>query len=322
MIDSLDYKSEGENIMPKKKKKPAEFRFYEVPQDESVLALMGSKWIQVYGENIDNMHFHNLLEIGYCHYGDGDLVIEEDMYRFGAGMISCIPANFLHVTKSDTDVRAFWEYIYINPEDILRQWGKSTQEIRDIMESVSKKSFFIKADDSPIIVTLIRSIFEEMQHKGEHYRECVRGIAYSLLFEIARFNGRGTGQSIGKNISLQLQSAIEYVEKNYPNNFKIADLANECHMSETHFRRIFQEKMNMTPVEYVNFVRVKKACELIDKTDISMEDVAEKVGFVTPSTFNRNFRRIIGTSPYQWKKRPDNHEGKLLEYKISALKGW
>ena len=100
------------------------------------------------------------------------------------------------------------------------------------------------------------------------------------------------------------------------------DLAQQCHMSETHFRRIFQKKMNMTPIEYVNFVRVKKACELIDKTDISMEEVAEKVGFITPSTFNRNFRKIIGTSPYQWKKRPDNHEGKLQEYRISALKGW
>lgn len=308
--------------MPKKKKKPAEFRFYEVPQNESVLALMGSKWIQVYGENIDNLHFHNLLEIGYCHYGEGDLVIEDDRYRFGAGMISCIPANFLHVTKSDTDVKAFWEYIYINPGDILRQWGKSTQEIRDIMEAVGRKSFFIKSEESPMIGTMVHAIFEETQQKGAHYRECVRGITYALLFEIARFNGRDAGQTIAKGVSLQLESAIEYVEKNYSNDFKIADLANECHMSETHFRRIFQEKMNMTPVEYVNFVRVRKACELIDKTDISMEDVAEKVGFVTPSTFNRNFRRIIGTSPYQWKKRPDNHEGKLLEYKISALKGW
>ena len=171
-------------------------------------------------------------------------------------------------------------------------------------------------------MTLIRAIFEEIQNKSLYYRECVGGMAYSLLFEIARFNGRDVAQSSGKNNSLQLENAIEYVERNYPNNFKIADLANECHMSETHFRRVFQEKMNMTPVEYVNFVRIKKACELIDKTDISMEDVAEKVGFITPSTFNRNFRRIIGTSPYQWKKRPDNHEGKLLEYKISALKGW
>ncbi len=308
--------------MPKKKKKPAEFRFYEIPQDESVLALTGSKWIQVYGENIHNMHFHNLLEIGYCHYGDGDLVIEDDTYRFDAGMISCIPANYLHVTRSDANVRAFWEYIYISPEDIVRQWGKSTQETRQIMDAVGRKSFFVRVEECPAIAALIRAIFVEMQHRSAHYRECVRGMAYALLFEIARFNDMGEGQSAGKSISLQLGSAIEYVDKNYPNNFKISDMANECHMSETHFRRIFQEKMNMTPVEYVNFVRVRKACELIDKTDISMEDVAEKVGFVTPSTFNRNFRRIIGTSPYQWKKRPDNHEGRLLDYKISALKGW
>lgn len=185
-----------------------------------------------------------------------------------------------------------------------------------------EKGFFIKAEENPVMVTLIRMVFDEMRNKREYYRDCVSGITCSLVFEIARFNGRGMGQSCGKNNSLQLENAIAYVENNYSGNFKIADLARECHMSETHFRRVFQEKMNMTPVEYVNFVRIKKACELIDKTDISMEDVAEKVGFITPSTFNRNFRRIIGTSPYQWKKRPDNHEGKLLEYKISALKGW
>lgn len=308
--------------MSKKKKGSVEFRYYEVPREEAVLALMGNKWIQVYGENINNLHFHNLIEIGYCHYGAGELVIEEDQYRFGAGMVSCIPANFLHVTKSDTHVRAFWEYLYISPADILKQQGKPMQETRNIIDAVNRSAFFIKVEENPIFVTLIRAIFEEMQNKNTYYRECVGGLAYTLLYEIARFNGRGNAQSCGKNNSLQLENAIEYVERNYPNNFKIADLANECHMSETHFRRVFQEKMNMTPVEYVNFVRVKKACELIDKTDISMEDVAEKVGFITPSTFNRNFRRIIGTSPYQWKKRPDNHEGKLLEYKISALKGW
>ncbi|MEZ3494955.1 MAG: AraC family transcriptional regulator [Lachnospiraceae bacterium] len=308
--------------MSKKKKGSAEFRYYEVPREEAVLALMGNKWIQVYGENINNLHFHNLIEIGYCHYGTGELVIEENQYRFGAGMVSCIPANFLHVTKSDTHVRAFWEYLYISPADILKQQGKPMQETRNIIDAVNRSAFFIKVEENPIFVTLIRAIFEEMQNKNAYYRECVGGLAYTLLYEIARFNGRGNVQSCGKNNSLQLENAIEYVERNYPNNFKIADLANECHMSETHFRRVFQEKMNMTPVEYVNFVRIKKACELIDKTDISMEDVAEKVGFITPSTFNRNFRRIIGTSPYQWKKRPDNHEGKLLEYKISALKGW
>ena len=309
--------------MPKKKKQPAEFRFYEIPQNEPVLALMGKKWIQVYGENIDNQHFHNLLEIGLCHYGDGDLVLEDEFYRFGPGMISCIPANFLHVTRSDEGVMAFWEFLFIDVEQALKDCGKrNVQEARDIIEAIHKNAFFIKPEENPMIATIVRSIFEEMQDKKEHYSDCVKGLVYALLFEIARFNGRPVTLNKGKNGGLQLERAIEYVEAHYQENFKILELAMECHMSETHFRRVFQEKMNMTPVEYVNFVRVKKACELIDKTDISMEEVAERVGFVTPSTFNRNFRRIIGTSPYQWKKRQDNHEGKLLEYKISSLKGW
>lgn len=308
--------------MPKKKKIPAEFRYYELPHDEAVLALTGSKWIQVYGENIDNMHFHNLLEIGYCHYGDGELAIEEDTYRFGPDMISCIPENVLHVTRSDPGIRAFWEYIYIDPRALLGDWGKNAQETKELLDRIDQRAFFIRDKENPMLAALIGSIFDEIQQKKAYHQECIRGIAYALLFEIARFNGREEEQVSRRTGGLRLESALLYVEKNYSDNFRVADMANECHMSETHFRRIFQEKMNMTPVEYVNFVRVKKACELIDKTDISMEDVAERVGFVTPSTFNRNFRRIVGTSPYQWKKRPDNHEGRLLEYKISALKGW
>lgn len=308
--------------MAKKKKKPAEFRIYELSGDEPVLALTGNKWKQVYGENIDNMHFHNLLEIGLCHYGDGDLVIEDDSYRFGPGMVSCIPANFLHVTRSDAGVVAFWEYLYINPEEMLKGCNKSPQEVRGILEAVNAKAFFVRAEENPVLEMLISTVLEEMKHKNEYHLECVRGMVYALLFEIARFNGKRAIYTSGRNGTLQFENAIAYVEQNYANNFKIADLANECHMSETHFRRVFQEKMNMTPIEYVNFVRIKKACELIDKTDISMEDVAQRVGFITPSTFNRNFRRIIGTSPYQWKKRPDSHERKLSDYKISALKGW
>jgi AraC-like DNA-binding protein len=283
---------------------------------------MGDKWIQVYGENINNMHFHNLLEIGYCHYGDGDLIIEDNTYRFSSGMISIIPANFLHVTKSDANVKAFWEYMYISPEDILRNWGKTKQETKEIADVINRSAIFKTTWEISTISTLVHTIFDEMKEKKEYHQECVRGLVYSLVFEIAKYNGKRDNRMFGKNISLQLGNAIDYVEFHYADEFKIADLADECHMSETHFRRVFQEKMNMSPIEYVNFVRVKKACELIDKTDVSMEEVAERVGFSTPSTFNRNFRRIMGTSPYQWKKRPDNHEGKLLDYKISALKGW
>jgi AraC-like DNA-binding protein len=40
------------------------------------------------------------------------------------------------------------------------------------------------------------------------------------------------------------------------------------------------------------------------------------------STFNRNFKKYLGTSPYQWKKNKENYKNKLLDYNINALKGW
>lgn len=309
--------------MSKKKKETAEFRFYDLPQDEAVLALMGKKWIQIYGEGISNLHFHNLFEIGICYYGTGDLVIEEDTYRFDGGMMSFIPSNFLHVTRSDKNVYAFWEFMFLSPEEILKElYPHNIQKVKEMLDLVNKKAAFIKESENPELSRLVRMIFEEMGKKRPFYQEIVKSLATSLVLTLARANKDEKSKNLKIGNGMQLDHAVEFVEANYARNFKISELAAACHMSETHFRRVFQERMNMTPVEYINFVRIKKACELIDKTDISMEEVAEKVGFVTPSTFNRNFRRIIGTSPYQWKKRPDNHEGKLIDYKISALKGW
>ena len=62
--------------------------------------------------------------------------------------------------------------------------------------------------------------------------------------------------------------------------------------------------------------------DLLKKTTDSMDIVAQKVGFTTTSTFNRNFKKFLNTSPYQWKINPENYETKLLNYNISARKGW
>ena len=59
--------------------------------------------------------------------------------------------------------------------------------------------------------------------------------------------------------------------------------------------------MNMSPMDYINLMRVQKACDIMKKTNDSMDVVAQKVGFTTTSTFNRNFKKYLNTSPYQWK---------------------
>ena len=72
---------------------------------------------------------------------------------------------------------------------------------------------------------------------------------------------------------------VEYMDANYKEEIRIEDLTQLSHLSETHFRRKFSEYMKITPGEYINLLRVKKACELLRYTDCSIGDVGIQAGF-------------------------------------------
>ena len=158
-----------------------------------------------------------------------------------------------------------------------------------------------------------------MEEKKYFYRESVKGLLRTFIVELLRMRD---GEEQMKRKAVIIAPAIEYVEEHYSKPIKISSMAKACSISESHFRRLFLDHMNMKPLDYVNLVRVHKACDMMQKTDYSMEEIAYKTGFENISTFNRNFKKIVEITPYQWKKSSANYEGKLLNYKISAQKGW
>ena len=76
------------------------------------MALLGEKWIQYYGRDIDYLHFHNYLEIGYCYEGKGTMVFGEEEQRFSGKEFTVIPKNYPHTTNSDLDTVSCWEYLF------------------------------------------------------------------------------------------------------------------------------------------------------------------------------------------------------------------
>ena len=67
--------------MAKKRKKPKmEFRYYQMPAGSPILALLGQKWVQNYGNDVDYLHFHNYLEIGFCYEGDGFMAFGDAVF--------------------------------------------------------------------------------------------------------------------------------------------------------------------------------------------------------------------------------------------------
>ncbi|MBQ8279611.1 MAG: helix-turn-helix transcriptional regulator [Roseburia sp.] len=312
--------------MGKKKKDTMELRFYDVPQNEYVLALVGESWIREYGHDEPNMHFHNLYEIGYCRDGNGELVLDETSYDYQPGMVSLIPQNYPHTTLSRLgEGPSYWEYLFFDPSTVLVElYPKDEIYQRELLQKISRMAYFVKEEEHAILAAQVKQILDEMREKRPRYRENVNAMLRVLIVELLRLceTADEVEDKRRKVSNAQILPALEYVKNEYAKAIRIEDLAKLCHMSETHFRRIFETSMNMSPMDYINLTRVQIACELMTKTNDSMDIVAGKVGFATTSTFNRNFKKFLNTSPYQWKISPDNYEGRLLNYNISALKGW
>ena len=56
------------------KRKRIEYRYYVIPENEKVLALLGDDWRKEYGEGLTRLHFHNFFEVGSCHVGKGNVL--------------------------------------------------------------------------------------------------------------------------------------------------------------------------------------------------------------------------------------------------------
>ena len=312
--------------MAKKRKKPKmEFRYYQMPAGSPILALLGQKWVQHYGENIDYLHFHNYLEIGFCYEGQGRMLLGEEEVRFSGREFSVIPPNYPHTTDSDLGTISRWEYLFIDVEGFLRSFLDTPVKADKVIQRIYSKALFLEENQSPSISAKILKIMNIMRDGEEFYLEEAKGILASLLVEIARLNRRSEEERVEEEkgkLTNMITRVQDFVSYHYMEDIKVEDLAKSCHISETHFRRVFTSYMKMSPLEYINTVRINTACELLETTDAPVADVAHKCGFTTNSTFNRNFKQLMGVTPLEWRKRPESYEQQLLRFNIHSEKGW
>jgi len=309
-----------------KQKKLIEYRYYEMPSGHYVIALLGKNWEQNYGPEIDKLlHFHNYLEIGYCYWGGGVLTIEETEIAYKGAINTIIPQNIPHTTKSNEDGICKWEYLFIDIETFIRQEMKFKRLLpEEVLKRINKQGYVIQWNQNKRLTSIIRNIMEEYRDQNPYYKEAVKGYLRALVIELLRIS-EDMSSSITldeKRMNSYIEKSVSYISQHFAEDIKMVDVATICGLSESHFRRIFEESMSMKPLDYVNMIRIDKACELIQNEDIAMEEVGFRVGYQTPSTFNRNFKKLTGKTPYQWKKEEAYLNGAKKNYKISAKKGW
>lgn len=316
----------------KSAKSTIEFRYYELEADGYVLPKIGDGWRQEYGLDEDGLrhswglHFHNLWEIGYCYAGGhGVATITDRNYRYDDEEIfTIVPQNIPHTTNSDPGQLDLWDWIFVDMDSFVynEMQGLSVSP-QNILRTISKRGYCRRRKNNERCAALIRLLAQELRAEPDIYHnETVKGYLRALVMECLRMSEQREQAKKTGRYNRYVEQAAQYIDVHYAENIRIKELAKSCGLSESHFRRIFDESAGMTPNDYINMIRIDKACALLLKTDLSMLEVGERVGYQTASSFNRNFRVLTGMSPLQWKNKSRREGISLRNYKISAKKGW
>ena len=240
-----------------KQKTQIEFRYYNIPEGDYVLAKLGPGWEQEYGLGLNRMlHFHNYFEIGYCYHGKGELIIEDRVYNYSDDCFSLIPQNVPHGTVSAPGNICKWEFLFVDIEAFIRDVFRGTSlSCDDIIRIVNKRGTMKTKKNHAAMAKLIRNIIEESRRKDLYYRQSIIGYLYALVVEIMRLDEEREMAKHVDRINNYIKSAIDYIGKNYADEIKIQELADVCGLSESHFRRIFVESMGMPPFRAVSDAR-------------------------------------------------------------------
>lgn len=101
--------------------------------------------------------------------------------------------------------------------------------------------------------------------------------------------------------------AKAYIDSNFNKEISLDDVSKEVNISPYYFSKIFKEETGENFIEYVTAVRMEKAKELLEQSNLSMKEICAQVGYADPNYFSRTFKKNVGVTPTEYK------EGKNIE---------
>jgi AraC-like DNA-binding protein len=304
-----------------------EYRSYFLTPEFPVLLLSGEHW-RISDIPSGRLHFHNYPEIGICHTDSGTLEVNGIPYHFKAGDVTFLPKNIPHTTYSDKGTASRWSYMYFDLQAMFE--GLLPQSLSLYKFSGQYEEHFypiFSSEEFPEIFQLATGVVAELEHKNAGYQVSARCLLTSLCITIwramseIRLSGKVNADSAPDNY-LVIAPVLNYIEKNYSEDISTEELADLIHLSPTHFRRIFLQIMGTNPLEYLNQIRIFKACDLMRSTEDSILSISENVGFKSVATFNRRFSSLMQMSPRTYKSHMLLSEQRNEKQTILEFTGW
>lgn len=169
------------------------------------------------------------------------------------------------------------------------------------------------------LIIIINRAFGQM---GDDINEKISGILQKIdkienksdvenlqndIYSVIEYGCAQNGKEITNRIDILMKKAKEYVDANYADiNLSVTAVAQNIDVSLQYLSTNFKKNYKIGLAEYITLVRIEHAKELLTETNISISDIAERVGYVNSRSFFRSFMRIVGTSPKGYRTSEGN----------------
>lgn len=143
----------------------------------------------------------------------------------------------------------------------------------------------------------------EWEGKELFYTALVLAELSHMLTAVLRFYSYRDEESLDYRNKMRVAPAVRHIEAFYGQKLRLEDLAATLYLSPDHFGKLFRSAVGLTPVEYVNHVRINAAMRRLASSEKSIAEVATESGFANANYFHKVFRDLTGQGPAALRKQ-------------------
>lgn len=236
-------------------------------------------------------HLHYHIELALVKSGRTQVTVDSTVYDLEAGDIMVIFPNQIH--RFDTIEREKYILMIINPDTL--------SELTKYFISSIPVSNLIKNGASDGVLSLLAEKISEAYYSDEKYKDTIiRGYILAFFGKLLQKLELRDVHSKEYNV---LGSILNYCINNSDKPLSLDLLECELHISKYYISHIMSNKLHMGFNDYINSLRVSNACKYLKKTDKSITEISDLVGFNTLRTFNRAFLRQMKMTPSEYRAK-------------------
>lgn len=184
----------------------------------------------------------------------------------------------------------------------LSQWQDMLEEAADGRFSFDISSIYGRLFDSPAIRFAFRKLWALCEEEGAPTRLLARAAGFEILAELSRLGGSPFAPVRGGLAPWAERRCLELMHAQLSEDIGLDDLAAEARLSPFHFARMFKQSLGVPPRVYLTRLRIEKACELLEHTDLPITDIALEVGYSSNQVLARVFLKHMGVRPTDYRR--------------------